>query len=85
MKIKDVTLTLFVWDDIPPTRYSANTGRFSGPSELGLLSVMTDDGIEGNAFLGSAWSPASLEAPKLIRQLKPLIMGQDPFQRERLY
>ena len=25
MKITDVTLTLFAWDDIPATRYSANT------------------------------------------------------------
>jgi L-alanine-DL-glutamate epimerase-like enolase superfamily enzyme len=85
MRITDVTLTLFAWDDIPPTRYSANTGRFSGSSELGLLTITTDEGIEGNAFLGSALAPASLEAPKLIRYLKPLIMGKDPLERERLY
>ena len=85
MKVTDVTLTLFAWDDIPPTRYSANTGRFSGSSELGLLTIATDQGIEGNAFLGSAWSPASNDAAKLIRYLKPLIMGKDPLERERLY
>jgi L-alanine-DL-glutamate epimerase-like enolase superfamily enzyme len=84
MKIIDITLTLFAWDSIPPTRYSANTGRFSGPSDLGLLTIATDEGIEGNAFLGSAWSPASLDAPKLMRQLKPLLMGKDPLQREAL-
>jgi L-alanine-DL-glutamate epimerase-like enolase superfamily enzyme len=85
MKITDVTLTLFAWDDIPPTRYSANTGRFGGSSELGLLTIATDQGIEGNAFLGSAWSPASHDAPKLIHYLKPLLMSQDPLERERLY
>ena len=30
MKITDVTLTLFAWDDIPPTTYGAHTGRFAG-------------------------------------------------------
>ena len=30
MKITDVTLTLFGWDDIPPTTYGRHTGRFSG-------------------------------------------------------
>jgi hypothetical protein len=50
MKVTDVTLTLFSWDDIPATRYSANTGRFSGSSDLGLLTIATDHGIEGNEF-----------------------------------
>jgi L-alanine-DL-glutamate epimerase-like enolase superfamily enzyme len=85
MKITDLTLTLFAWDDIPPTRYSANTGFFGGRGELGLLTLSTDEGVEGHAFLGAGWSPASLEAPKLFRYLKPIVVGQDPLQRERLY
>jgi hypothetical protein len=80
-----VTLTLFSWDDIPAKRYSANTARFSGSSDLGLLTIATDQGIEGNAFLGSAWSPASQDGPKLIRYLKPLIMEKNPLGLERLY
>jgi hypothetical protein len=59
MKITDVTLTLFAWDDIPPTSYGAHTGRFSGRSALGLLRHPTDEGIEGHAFLGSAMNPAT--------------------------
>ena len=57
MKITDVTLTLFAWDDIPATTYGAHTGRFSGTSQLGLLRIVTDEGIEGHAFLGSAIEP----------------------------
>ena len=38
MKITDVTLTLFAWDDIPPTQYGAHS-RFAGSSELGLLRI----------------------------------------------
>jgi len=54
MKITDVTLTLFAWKDIPATSYGRHTGRFSGASDLGLVTLRTDDGLEGHAFLGSA-------------------------------
>ena len=39
MKITDVTLTLFAWDDIPPTTYGRHTGKFGGQSQLGLLTL----------------------------------------------
>ena len=84
MKICDVTLTLFAWDDIPATSYGAHTGRFSGSSKLGLLSVTTDAGITGYAFLGSAFYAADLDGTSLIRYLKPILMGQHPLDRERL-
>lgn len=85
MKITDVTLTLFSWDDIPATSYGAHTGKFSGASKLGLLKVVTDQGLTGHAFLGSAFFPADSDGGSLIRVLKPLLLGQDPLQRERLY
>ena len=44
MKISDVTLTLFAWDDIPATSYGAHTGKFSGQTRLGLLAIATDQG-----------------------------------------
>lgn len=85
MKITDVSVTLFAWDDIPPTRYAAHTGLFSGRSQLGLVTLSTDEGIAGHAFLGSASYSAELDAGSLIAKLKPQILGQDPLDRERLY
>jgi len=85
MKITDVTLTLFAWAGIPPTTYGRHTGRFSGTSELGLLRLHTDGGLEGHAFLGSAMRSAALDAQSLLRVLKPLMLGQDPLERERLW
>ncbi|MCC2675012.1 MAG: mandelate racemase [Ramlibacter sp.] len=41
MKITDVTLTLFGWENIPPTAYAAHTGKFSGSSTMGLLEIHT--------------------------------------------
>ena len=84
MKITDITLTLFAWDDIPPTTYGAHTGRFSGKSALGLLRLVTDEGIEGHAFLGSAMNPATTDGQGLITHLKPVLIGKDPLRREHL-
>jgi L-alanine-DL-glutamate epimerase-like enolase superfamily enzyme len=85
MKILDVTLTLFGWDDIPATTYGAHTGKFSGGSTLGLLTITTDQGVSGHAFLGSAFYPADLDGPGLIKYLKPILLGQNPLDRELLY
>ena len=84
MKITDVTLTLFAWDDIPATSYGAHTGKFSGQTKLGLLAIATDQGITGHAFLGSAFYPADMDGASLMRTLKPLLVGQNPMARERL-
>ncbi|MBN8890689.1 MAG: mandelate racemase [Acetobacteraceae bacterium SCN 69-10] len=84
MKIDDVSLTIFTWDDIPPTRYHA--GSFvQQDSNLGLLRLRTDAGLEGHAFLGSASNPAAMDGPQLIRWLKPMLMGANPLERERLH
>jgi len=85
MKITDVALTLFAWDDIPATSYGGHTGKFSGSTRLGLLKISTDEGVEGHAFLGSAFYAADMDGAGLIRYLKPILMGQDPLDRERLY
>lgn len=84
-KIDAVTLDLFSWDDIPQTQYGIHTGTFGGASQLGLLTVKTDDGVEGHAFLGSASRGAQMDGESLIHYLKPILMGQDPLERERLY
>ena len=85
MKITDLTVTLFAWPGIPDTTYGRHTGHFSGESQLGLVTLRTDGGVEGHAFLGSAMRGAHFDAQGLIHYLKPLVMGQDPLDRERLW
>jgi len=84
MKIDDVSLTIFTWDNIPATNYHTGTAT-AGNSNLGLLRIHSDTGLEGHAFLGSATNPASMDGPQLIRSLKPMLMGQDPLERERIH
>jgi L-alanine-DL-glutamate epimerase-like enolase superfamily enzyme len=84
MKIDHVSLTIFTWDNIPRTSYHA--GSFTQPvSNLGLLRIRTDAGHEGHAFLGSASNPGSMDGPQLIRWLKPVLMGANPLERERIH
>jgi L-alanine-DL-glutamate epimerase-like enolase superfamily enzyme len=85
MKITDITVTLFAWDDIPETRYASITGRFSGSSDLGLVTIRTDQGLEGHAFLGSASRAGSVDAKIVTGVLKPMLIGKDPFDRELLF
>jgi len=82
--VADVTLKLFAWDGLPATRYAAQSQINAGSGVLGLLTLTTDDGVEGHAFLGSALYPADIDAQGLIRFLKPLVVGHDPLHRERL-
>jgi L-alanine-DL-glutamate epimerase-like enolase superfamily enzyme len=85
MKISDVSVTLFAWDDIPPTQYGGHTGRFAGRSDLGLVAVESDEGAVGHAFLGASSRPASRDAELVIKALKPLLLGQHPLDRELLF
>lgn len=85
MRITDITLTLFSWDDIPATTYAAHTGQFAGSSQLGLVTINTDENIAGQAFLGSASWSAALDAQMVIDKLAPQIVGHDPLDREALH
>jgi L-alanine-DL-glutamate epimerase-like enolase superfamily enzyme len=84
MKIDDVSLTIFTWDGIPATTY--HQGALSSTtSNIGLLRIHTDEGLEGHAFLGAATNPGAMDGPQLIRSLKPMLMGQNPLERERIH
>lgn len=85
MRITDISVTLFSWDDIPPTTYAAHTGQFAGSSQLGLVTVHTDEDVTGHAFLGSASWSAALDAQMVIDKLAPQIIGRDPLDREALH
>ncbi len=62
-----------------------HTGRLGGDSQIGLLTIGTDEGIEGHAFLGTSNRSAEMDATSLIQFLKPVVMDQNPLDRENLY
>ncbi len=86
MKITDLTVTLWEWRDIPPTRYTKLYASSEGGStQLALVKISTDEGVDGYGFFGSSLSSAERHAPSIIDVLKPMVMGEDPLDREKLF
>ena len=76
MKITNVKLDTFNWYSAP---WKTGVGTsFGGTKQLGIVSVDTDEGISGHAFLGSSRMGADHFALGLIEFVKPLIMGRNP-------
>ncbi len=86
MRITDVGVTVWEWRDIPPTRYTLKVkSSASRTTHMGLVKIMTDEGIEGHAFIGSALSPLGSDAKLIVDRYKSLLVGQDPLNRERIW
>ena len=85
IKIIDVTLTVFRWTGLPRVTYTRNSTAGTGEANIGLVTIKTDAGIDGHSFLGSSFRPVDIDARGFIDNLKPIVMGQNPFDRERLY
>ncbi len=86
MKITDVKVTVWEWKDIPPTRYTLRVkSSGSRKTTMGLVRIITDEGIEGNAFLGSAMAPAADDCKLIVERYKTLLVGQDPMDREKVW
>jgi L-alanine-DL-glutamate epimerase-like enolase superfamily enzyme len=74
MKITDLTITIHSWD-VPPTTYTDQAG---GLKQVGVVTIKTDEGVEGHSFLGSAFQGADEFAPQVLTRLKPVVLGRDP-------
>ena len=85
MRITDLTVTMFEWRGLPAASYSDKNPQAAATSELGLVSIETDAGVTGHAFLGASFRSARLDVLSLLRHLKPAVIGQDPLDRERLW
>ena len=77
MKITDLTLTLFPWN-IPVPEVTGSTAPFGGEVQMGVLTVHTDEGIDGYSFLGSSRQGADAFAGPLLKLVKPELMGRNP-------
>jgi L-alanine-DL-glutamate epimerase-like enolase superfamily enzyme len=84
MKITDVTLTMVGWE-VPRGKYPGQAVSFGGDKELGVITVSTDEGVEGYSFLGSAMRSAADNAGSLLNYLKPVLIGQNPLDVGRLW
>jgi len=76
MKIQNVKLDMFEWKGRPwKTSYRMVFGQ---DVNLGVLTIETDEGIKGNAFLGSSRLSADHHYRGLIDFAKPFLIGKNP-------
>ena len=83
MKITNVKVDLCTWETAP---WKTGVGaQFGGTVQLGVVTVETDAGLSGNAFLGTSHVGADHSVAGLQRFIKPLIMGQNPLDIGKLW
>lgn len=85
MKIVDVTVREFRQSGIRRLTFGPHNAPTAAEAVLGLVTVTTDEGLEGHAFLGSVTKPSDLDSNSLIKTLKPIVLGRNPLDREAIY
>ena len=83
MQITNVKVDIFNWTTEP---WRTGVGaQFGATRQLGVVSVETDEGITGNAFLGSSRMGAEHFVPGLIEFIKPMLMGRNPLDIGKIW
>src|SRR5688572_21855649 len=85
MKITAVSITVFSRESKAGSALVAHLPGTRSTSRVGLLRIETDEGITGVSLLGGAIGPVDTDGRTVLTELKPLLIGQDPLERERLY
>jgi L-alanine-DL-glutamate epimerase-like enolase superfamily enzyme len=75
MKITDLSVTLFNWNSTP---WKTGVASFGGHKVLGVVTVHSDEGVEGHAFLGSSRQGADDLVGLLMGFAKPALVGRHP-------
>jgi L-alanine-DL-glutamate epimerase-like enolase superfamily enzyme len=84
MKIKDIKLHV-MRVIVPGGTMSADLGSFGGDTELGFLRLITNEGIEGNCFVGTFNHSGQPLFEHIIASIKPEIIGRDASEHEWLW
>jgi L-alanine-DL-glutamate epimerase-like enolase superfamily enzyme len=82
MKIEDITVRVFVYKT--KRSYDAAGHAHPGPEQdarLALLTIRADDGSEGHCF----GAPEVIRPFIITKYVKPVLVGADPFNREKLW
>ena len=76
MKITNVKVDMFNWK---PEAWKTGVGTtFGDTRQLGIVTVETDEGVSGNAFLGSSRMGADHFVKGMMEFIKPIVMGRNP-------
>src|SRR5712691_1087722 len=81
MRITDVKVSVST-RVVPPMAHKDRIG--DEPWDIVLIRVLTDEGIEGNAF-GYGIRSGEITAKLTVELLKPALVGEDPLDREKIW
>ena len=84
MKITDIKIDV-VKRELPDTGLNSDLGRFFGEVDQGVLRIFTDEGIEGNCFVGEFRNGGESLYHPILKVLKTELIGSDPSEREFLW
>jgi len=84
MKITDIKIDV-IRREIPDTGLDSDLGRFAGTVEQGLLRIHTDEGIEGNCYIGAFRGGGHSHFGPILNVLKPELLGREASDREWLW
>ena len=83
MHVTSIDITPFSWQTPP---WKTGMGRwFGGEKTMAVMSVHTDEGITGHAFLGSFGADASAFIPGVMDHMLPIVRGRDPWEGEAIW
>ena len=81
MKVIDVRMENYRWDRAKPIR----NGRYVYPTAgLNVVRVETDEGIEGIGLAGGVMGAEEIGS-SILDHLRQYVVGQDPFDTERVW
>jgi L-alanine-DL-glutamate epimerase-like enolase superfamily enzyme len=75
MKVTDLTVKMINWRS---AAWQTGSGAFGGNRLLGVVTVSTDEGVDGHAFLGSSRQGADAFVGPLMEFVKPTLVGSNP-------
>lgn len=78
MKITDLKLTVTERKTVPWRGTGMGNVDTTGRAALGILTISTDEGVEGHAMVGGYQIGASQAVKPLTMQVKPFLLGRNP-------
>ena len=84
MKITDISIDV-IERKTASVRVQDERADLGGTTTQGVLRVTTEDGLEGNAFVGDQGADSTQRMQTIIKILKPAMMGRDSSEREWLW
>ena len=76
LKVKDVKVHMVAKEQ---------AGSVNGKACLGVVRVITEDGLEGHAFMGTRATDTTRSMVPIVENIKPFLVGKNALDRELLW